>query len=339
MLKEKRLLIVFLVLMLVAGCATIRGDWRRAEKVNTVKSYQEFLRQHSKSDFAAEATIRIEKLDWEEAKNLNSASSYRWFIHKHPQSSFVSDAKIQVEKKEREKTTQEWEKTTREGTIEAYESFLTENPNSIFQKDAYSRIEELDFASAKAKNTISSYNDFLKRYPNSKFANYSQKMKESLLRIQTISSSEEELVKQIFEYGPNSRFVVKDLEVQKMAQQGFTSITIGGPSLGTSLVIFEENKEKGGYSIKSNISLFGISPNGFQERKVDFSNLPKGAITRFLGRIEFGTCSLETCIFKGDLDNPLTFVWVPDQGFVFLSGDGYIELKSGERITLPMSDS
>lgn len=119
--------------MVVVGCATPKGDWGKAEKVNTVNSYHEFLRKHSKSDFAAEATLRIEELDWEEAQRINNGRSYQDFLSQHPQGEFEKQAKQKIEMLS-------WEKVRKEQTDLAYENFLLKFSDSKYAPMAYEAI-------------------------------------------------------------------------------------------------------------------------------------------------------------------------------------------------------
>ena len=46
MIKGARLLVLLCVLVLI-GCATVKKDWEKAESINTIEAYQDFLRNHS----------------------------------------------------------------------------------------------------------------------------------------------------------------------------------------------------------------------------------------------------------------------------------------------------
>jgi hypothetical protein len=143
------------------------------------------------------------------------------------------------------------------------------------------------------------------------------------------TSSEKEAIKQILESGALQRFVVKELE-----QKG-RAIFSSGPSSQTVFLIFEENKEKGGYSANSNMTLHSMTGFGLEPRVPDISELLKGSVVRFLGNVVLGKCPLEACSFYGELDKPLSFVWIPNKGLVYLSGQGFVKLTDGTALTLP----
>lgn len=49
------------------GCDSIKSDWEKTERSNTVESYQEFLSRHPKSEFAEYARKRIGEIISEES--------------------------------------------------------------------------------------------------------------------------------------------------------------------------------------------------------------------------------------------------------------------------------
>jgi hypothetical protein len=152
-----------------------------------------------------------------------------------------------------------------------------------------------------------------------------------------ITASEKEAINHILTSGASDRFIVKDLEAQNAKQKGFQKFTFGGPPPGTTLTILKEDKEKGGYSVSSNVAVLSPGHGGFESRIPKFSDLSKGSVIRFLGNVALGTCQLEACTFYGEINDPLSFVWVPDKGLVYLSGKGFIEIADGTHIMLPRS--
>ena len=150
-----------------------------------------------------------------------------------------------------------------------------------------------------------------------------------------ITASEKEAINHILTSGASDRFIVKDLEAQEAERKGFQTFTFGGPPPGTTLIILKEDKEKGGYSVNSNVAVFSPSPGGFESRIPKFSDLSKGSVIRFLGNVALGTCQLEASTFYGELNDPLSFVWVPDKGLVYLSGKGFIKMADGTNVMLP----
>lgn len=150
-----------------------------------------------------------------------------------------------------------------------------------------------------------------------------------------ITTSEKEAITHILESGPSERFVVKDLEAQKMEKEGLRKFTFGGPPPRTTLMIIKENKGKEGYSVSSNVAVFSPGSGGFESKMPNFSDLSEGSVIRFLGNVLLGTCPFEACTFYGELNNPVSFVWVPDKGLIYLSGKGFVKLADGTDVMLP----
>ena len=51
--------LILLFALLLTGCATTKGDWEKANRLNTAEAYEEFLRKHPESEFTEEAKKRI----------------------------------------------------------------------------------------------------------------------------------------------------------------------------------------------------------------------------------------------------------------------------------------
>ncbi len=150
-----------------------------------------------------------------------------------------------------------------------------------------------------------------------------------------ITIAEKEAINSIIIFGPSDRFIVNDLEALKDARKGIKKVTISGSPPGTELIIFKESKEKGGYSVNSNVALLSPGTRGFESKIPNFSNLPKGSVVRFLGNVVLDTCKLEACTFYGEFNDPLSFIWLPDKGLVYLGGKGFVKLTDSTNVMLP----
>jgi len=158
----------------MVGCATTKGDWKKAQSLNTVEAYQEFLRKHPKSEFTNEAKRNIMKLHWQRAKQTDSVKAYQEFLQKYPESEFSSIAKDRIEELE-------WQAALKVNTIEAYQEFLEKHSQSKHVLEAKERIEELIWTQAEKSNKLEAYGDYLLRYPNGKFANLAREKIEAFL--------------------------------------------------------------------------------------------------------------------------------------------------------------
>jgi len=91
-----RIMIVLLILFILSGCATTKGDWKVAQSLNTGNAYQSFLKKHPNSEFSVEAERLFQnvtiKEDWKVAKSLNTGNAYQSFCSMHPNSEFSAEA-------------------------------------------------------------------------------------------------------------------------------------------------------------------------------------------------------------------------------------------------------
>lgn len=153
----------FLMITLFSGCATTEGRWKKAESLNTIEAYEEFLTKYPQGKFANEARTKIEELYFKRAIATNTVAGYEEFLKRYPQGKYVNEAHSRIEELyfERAKAT---------NTIEGYEGFIKRYPQGEHAEKARLQIEELYFERAKAQNTIQGYEEFLGRYPQGKFA-------------------------------------------------------------------------------------------------------------------------------------------------------------------------
>lgn len=136
----------------------------RAESINNIAAYREYLQQYPQGHFADEAAELIKRLNEEELKRVerdeyvrdksafeqaeaeNSINSYQKYQNQFPQGSFIDRANEQI-KKINYKEKQE----------------IAKKEMTIKDMDA--------FKQAKTEDTIKSYQAYLDRFPQGQFAN------------------------------------------------------------------------------------------------------------------------------------------------------------------------
>ncbi len=132
----------------------------RAKKVNTEKSYIDFL---DKFRFSTEQPKAIELRDevaFLEALKQNSYRAFESYIQRYPQSHRASEAKTRYEKLL-------FESLTRDHKLKSYEGFVKEFPKSPFRKEAEKNIFEV----LTSDGSISSFVKFIREHPSNSFAN------------------------------------------------------------------------------------------------------------------------------------------------------------------------
>ena len=160
MITLKWIIVLSLVFVLV-GCATVRKDWEYAQTVNTVQSYQDFIRKHPQSEFSREAYNRIEKLDWQRTQATNTIDSYSRYLSHYQDGKFSSLAKERIDELE-------WKRAESEATVQAYLKFINDHPKSKFVSQAKLDIEKQEAKEWEKVNknpSIEGYTDFLKLFP------------------------------------------------------------------------------------------------------------------------------------------------------------------------------
>ena len=146
------------LLSLLAGCATVQGDWEKAQKSNTLFAYESFLRDHPNSEYDTRAKDRIEEIEWARASKENEPYAYRGFLNKHPKSHHAEEAKGKI-------TDLEWADAKRRDSTESYTRFLSTYPSNPHAGEAGKRIRELTFEAARKAESVSAIEEFLRAYP------------------------------------------------------------------------------------------------------------------------------------------------------------------------------
>ena len=136
MIKIKWVLAAVMISLLV-GCAITKKDWQRAQRLNTIRAYQEFIKKHPQSRFTFAAQCRMEYLEWQKTKQLDTIEAYLKFISKYPNSEFIHKAEARIEELD-------WEKAKQINTIKAYRLFLRMHPYSKFTSEAINRIAKIE---------------------------------------------------------------------------------------------------------------------------------------------------------------------------------------------------
>lgn len=107
--KFKNVYLLFILTIIISGCATVKGDFQHASKVDSIQSYRDFLNKHPDTEFETAAQNRIRELEeeeakrkvmqekaereaWEKAKHNHSVASYAEFLNSYPESKFAIEA-------------------------------------------------------------------------------------------------------------------------------------------------------------------------------------------------------------------------------------------------------
>lgn len=122
-----------ILILLLISCNNLEKDWKNAQKIDDISSYENFIKIHPKSQFDSLATSRILELkevkDWEEALNINKIGKYTNFLSNWPQGQKYNEAIDSI-----------WSITKRLDETQLYYSFLGNFPNNEYSKEIMTKI-------------------------------------------------------------------------------------------------------------------------------------------------------------------------------------------------------
>lgn len=85
----------------LSGCNRAADDWKTVQAADTAESYQQFLKQHGDSEFAAKAQERVKQLaedrEWQSASGTDSKEAYEQFLAQHADSKWAPEARTRLE--------------------------------------------------------------------------------------------------------------------------------------------------------------------------------------------------------------------------------------------------
>ena len=88
----KKLIFILFILTFSLASFAQKGKYKKAQKTNTVESYQDFLNKYPDSEFSDDAKSNLLKLEYEKAKQSNSIVVYKEFVAKRPDNEFTDEA-------------------------------------------------------------------------------------------------------------------------------------------------------------------------------------------------------------------------------------------------------
>ena len=120
--------LVVVIALTLTACATSKRDWQEANRVGTVKAYEQFLEEHPSAEQADDVRRLLPELrandDWSLAEATNTIRAYYEFLSKHPQSEQAKQAKVAIE-------SLRFEQARANDSIFFYESYLEYHPDGI----------------------------------------------------------------------------------------------------------------------------------------------------------------------------------------------------------------
>lgn len=177
--------------------------WNKAIKLNTIESYQKYLKGygHASTDGYTGAHIKeaewairhiIDEDAWAKAKSMNTIEGYQEYkdicdannypgynwTHYNAASTYIGNIqKAEDLRRQNEADSTDWSNALREDTIEAYNRYLKLHNAGMHKKEAFEAIaklekqafvnqENIDWQTAFKANTLSAYKSFVAKYSN-----------------------------------------------------------------------------------------------------------------------------------------------------------------------------
>jgi hypothetical protein len=142
----KKIILISVILAFSLTCFAQKGKWKKAQKVNTIESYQKFLIKNPDSEFYEEAKTKLIELEFQKAQKINTVESYQNFLIKNPDSEFYKEARSKL-------IELEFQKAIKAYNISALKIFIKNYPQNEFESKVNNLIREL----SKIESTILEY--------------------------------------------------------------------------------------------------------------------------------------------------------------------------------------
>ena len=156
---------------------------------NTLEDYNNYLKEYPKGKYIIEVNEAKDKLSYEFSKQLNTPESYYNYLKEYPDGKYVQDVKTSMEN-------YYYEKTKQFKTLESYNNYLKNYPKGKYVYEVKKDIENYWYNLANKLNTFEMYDNYLSKYPN---GHYVEKIKLSKKKIMIyqLNNKEFNLYKQI----------------------------------------------------------------------------------------------------------------------------------------------
>lgn len=91
------LLLLTALMVMSTGCATVKSDFRAAQREGTIATYQSFIEKYPTHQLAKRARRSIEELiAFEDAQKINTVTAYQEFMKKYPYSQFITQVRESI---------------------------------------------------------------------------------------------------------------------------------------------------------------------------------------------------------------------------------------------------
>lgn len=147
--------------------------WKTAQKMNTITSYEDFIRQNTASKYAPAASERLCQLLFEEAKKENTPAAFQKYLARCPKQKNSAEAAKRY-------CGMCFEEASAKNTREAWTDFLLRCPKSEQAPKVKENICQMDFERVKSKPSVAGWGEIITLYPATPQAKFAKTMLDSL---------------------------------------------------------------------------------------------------------------------------------------------------------------
>jgi ankyrin repeat protein len=160
----KKLILISMILAFSFTCFAQKGKWKKAQEIDSIESYENFLERYPKSIYANDAIVKLLELEHKRANETSSFDSYSSFLKK-----YQNYKNADFERARERLISIDYKEAKKKNTIDAYNRFLNLYPfDNFYREYAQSAIDLLDYLAAIKSRTVDGYKLYLKKHPNSK---------------------------------------------------------------------------------------------------------------------------------------------------------------------------
>lgn len=171
----KKILVVFLVLMFVAGCADPETVFQEAEQRRSIEAYQQLIAEYPDSSYAQIAQERIAEIQvWESAYGKKDEAIYIGYLMRYPEGLYSKEAKMQME------AIGAYRPVRDEDTQAGYRKYNEKYPEGVFAEEVAKRLKELEPVEAEYQAILqetdpSIIHAFIEQYSSTGYTKLAQK--------------------------------------------------------------------------------------------------------------------------------------------------------------------
>lgn len=155
----KRIIIIVILCVFTINSFSQTGKWKKAQKINTIEYYKDFLIKYPESEFKDDAIVKLMELEYEKAKGINSIESYSSFL-----ATYEKYKNSVYDKARNDLMDIEFEDVTAKKNIDACELFLHKYSDEKYRFLVEKMLDSLSFAEAQVINTWRTYEEYINKF-------------------------------------------------------------------------------------------------------------------------------------------------------------------------------